>query len=50
MNMEIEAYPDCLAELRGKNRQLNLFLGNGFSMAYDATRIPERSAISLTCG
>lgn len=34
--MKIEDYSDCLAELRGKDRQLNLFLGNGFSMAYDA--------------
>lgn len=34
--MKIEDYTDCLSELRGKGRQIHLFLGNGFSMAYDA--------------
>jgi hypothetical protein len=34
--VNVENYNDCLAELQGKQRQISLFLGNGFSMAYDA--------------
>lgn len=33
--MKIENYVDCLTELNGKNRNLSLLMGNGFSMAYD---------------
>jgi hypothetical protein len=32
----MERYEDCLAELQAKRRTLNLMVGNGFSMAYDA--------------
>jgi len=34
--LKVERYEDCLAELQAKKRTLNLMLGNGFSMAYDA--------------
>lgn len=33
--MEVENYHDCLRELQKKRRNLNLLMGNGFSMAYD---------------
>lgn len=35
--MEIENYPECLADLQRKRRNLNILMGNGFSMAYDHT-------------
>jgi hypothetical protein len=33
--LKVEKYEDCLAELLSKRRNLNLLLGNGFSIAYD---------------
>lgn len=33
--LKVERYADCLAELKKKKRNLNLLLGNGFSIAYD---------------
>ncbi len=34
--MEIEKYSDCLEYLTKSKRDLNLLMGNGFSMAYDS--------------
>lgn len=33
--LQVERYEDCLSELKEKGRNLNLLLGNGFSIAYD---------------
>ncbi len=33
--LQVENYEVCLAELKNKRRNLNLLLGNGFSIAYD---------------
>lgn len=35
MALKVERYEDCLTELKKKGRNLNLMLGNGFSIAYD---------------
>ena len=35
--MKVENYNDILGELRKKNRNLNLLMGNGFSISYDHT-------------
>jgi len=35
--LKVENYNDILGELRKKNRNLNLLMGNGFSISYDHT-------------